>query len=79
MAVAIIDAPAAMPFADTNLLLPLVDAAFLVVAQGMTKRAWLGKAVSRLGERRLLGSLFNNIPAGERRALKKERKERMRE
>lgn len=76
--IALIDAPAVTSFADANLILPLVDAAFLVVTEGQTRRSWLGRAVGQLGEARILGSLFNRIPKKTRKALEKERKERLR-
>ncbi len=76
--IALIDAPSVTPFADTNLVLPLVDAAFLVVAEGQTRRAWLSRALGQLGESRIIGSMFNRIPKKAQKALVKERNERVR-
>ena len=77
--VALVDAPSVRPFADTNLLLPLVDAAFIVVSQALTRRAWLSRALNQLGRKRVLGSLFNKIPQEEHLMLQRERKARLRE
>lgn len=76
--IALIDAPSVTPFADTNLVLPLVDAAFLVVAEDQTKRAWLSRALGQLGESRIIGSMFNRIPKKAQKHLKKERQDRVR-
>lgn len=76
--IALIDAPSVTPFADANLILPLVDAAFLVVAEGQTRRSWLGRAMGQLGESRVMGSLFNRIPKKTLKHLKAERRERIR-
>lgn len=76
--IAILDAPSVTPFADTNLLLPLVDAAFLVVANGVTKTGRLAQASSQLGQNRILGALYNHLPKKMVRSLAKERKERYR-
>lgn len=76
--VALIDAPSVHPFADTNLLLPLVDAAFLVVSQALTRRAWISEALHQLGRKRVIGSLFNNIPREDHEILRTERRERLR-
>lgn len=59
--VAIIDAPSVKPFADTNLLLPLVDAALLVVLEGATKGVAISQAIEQLGADRVLGALFNRV------------------
>lgn len=75
--VALIDAPSASPFADVNLLLPLVDGAFFVVAHKTTKGVWLTKALQQIGEKRVLGALFNNLPGETKKLLKKARKTRM--
>lgn len=76
--IAILDAPSVTPFADTNLLLPLVDAAFLVVANGITKSARLSQASTQLGQNRILGALYNHLPKKRLKSLAKERKERYR-
>jgi len=76
--IAIIDAPSVTDSADANLILPLVDAAFLVVAESQTRRSWLGRAMGQLGERRVLGSLFNRIPKKTLKVLDQERRERQR-
>ncbi|MEQ8277033.1 MAG: FHA domain-containing protein [Deltaproteobacteria bacterium] len=76
--IAVLDAPSVTPFADTNLLLPLVDAAFLVVADDVTKTGRLAQASSQLGQNRILGALYNHLPKKVRRTLNKERKERYR-
>jgi protein-tyrosine kinase len=75
--IALIDAPSVAPFADANMILPLVDAAFLVVTEQQTRRSWLGRAVGQLGEARVLGTLFNHIPKKVRKDLARERKERL--
>ncbi|MCA9552109.1 MAG: hypothetical protein KC933_18860 [Myxococcales bacterium] len=75
--IALIDAPSVAPFADANMILPLVDAAFLVITEQQTRRSWLGRAVGQLGEARVLGTLFNHIPKKVRKDLAKERKDRV--
>lgn len=75
--VALIDAPSVQPYADTNLLLPLVDAVFLVVSQTITSRARMSEALNQLGKKRVLGSLFNHIPREDHKLLRLERRARM--
>jgi Mrp family chromosome partitioning ATPase len=70
--VAVIDAPSAWPHADANLLLPLVDAAFMVVAEQATKSIWVSRALQQLGEKRILGTIFNRIPKARSKELKSE-------
>lgn len=77
--IAILDAPSVAPFADTNMLLPLVDAAFLIVADGVTKTSTLAAARAQLGENRILGALYNHIPKKVASKLTKERKERLKQ
>lgn len=75
--VAILDAPPVKPFADANLLLPLVDGALLVVADRLTRTGWLGEATQQLGVSRVLGALYNHLPKDRVPELVKERKLRM--
>ncbi len=77
--IAIIDAPATTPFADTNLILPLVDAVLVVVSNGCTLGKWVTQATSQLGENRILGALYNHIPQKLGRTLGDLRKDRMRQ
>ncbi len=77
--VALIDAPAVKPFADTNLLLPMVDGAFFVAAHRITRGIWLSQATEQLGPSRVLGALYNHLPAKQERALAKARRERLRQ
>ncbi len=74
--IALVDAPSVSPHADANLLLPLVDAAFLVVAGGSTKSIWVSRALGQLGEKRILGALYNRIPKRTAKEIKSERSQR---
>lgn len=76
---AIIDAPSVSPFADANILLPLVDAALLVVSENSTNVGWIGRAQKQLGEARILGAVYNSIPKRTKKEMKPELKERMRQ
>jgi len=75
--VAIIDAPSVKPFADTNLLLPLVDAALMVVLEGATKVTAVSSAVEQLGPDRVLGALYNKVDTETLKLLAGSRDERM--
>jgi len=75
--VAIIDAPAVRPSADANLILPLVDAAMLVVLEGSTRAAWIEQAMDQLGRERVLGALYNKIEPEEKKSLHARRDQRM--
>jgi capsular exopolysaccharide synthesis family protein len=77
--IAIIDAPAVSPFADANILLPLVDAAMLVISEHNTHVGWIDRAQKQLGEARILGAVYNSMPKRVRKELKPELKERMRQ
>ncbi|MBK8012333.1 MAG: hypothetical protein IPK13_13370 [Deltaproteobacteria bacterium] len=77
--VALIDAPSIRPFADANLLQPLVDGVVLVVAEASTPGLWLAQAAAQIGEDRVLGTLYNRIPGPIARGLKRERKIRLRQ
>lgn len=75
--VAIIDAPAVAPFADANLLLPLLDGAILVVAEGRTAVTAVSSAGAQLGGSRVLGAVYNRIPKPVADRLNGELKRRM--
>lgn len=75
--VAIIDAPSVKPFADANLLLPLVDGALLVVLERSTKSAWIDQSLGQLGRERVLGALYNRLEKDSLKLLAKERRERL--
>lgn len=77
--IALIDAPSTAPYADTNLLLPLVDGAFLVIAGRSTRSIWVSNALQQIGEKRILGALYNQMPKRTLKALGKERKQRMKQ
>lgn len=77
--IALIDAPSTAPYADTNLLLPLVDAAFLVIAGQSTRSIWVSNALQQIGKKRILGALYNQIPKQTLKGLAKERKQRMKQ
>jgi capsular exopolysaccharide synthesis family protein len=77
--IAVIDAPAVSPHADANLLLPLVDAVFLVVANHDTKGVYVTRALTQLGEKRVLGALYNHIPKKKLKELKVERSQRLKQ
>lgn len=77
--IAIVDAPAVTPFADANILLPLVDAALLVVSEEKTHANWIARAQKQLGEARILGAVYNRIPKAKMKELRPELKERMRQ
>jgi Mrp family chromosome partitioning ATPase len=75
--IALIDAPSTTPYADANLMLPLVDAAFLVVAHAQTRSAWISQSLQQIGEKRVLGAVYNQIPKAVNAQLAKWRKQRM--
>ena len=75
--IAIIDAPSVKPFADTNLLLPLVDGAMLVVLEGSTKSQWIDQATQQLGRERVLGALYNKVDKHVLRTMAAVRRERL--
>jgi capsular exopolysaccharide synthesis family protein len=75
--IAVIDAPPVSPFADANMLLPLLDAAVLVVAEGRTRVSWVAEAGKQLGMTRIIGGLYNRIPRTTMKEMKAELKERM--
>ncbi|MFO0728631.1 MAG: FHA domain-containing protein [Myxococcota bacterium] len=75
--VAIIDAPSVRPSADANLILPLVDAAMLVVLEGSTKAGWIDQAMDQLGRERVLGALYNKIDKQQAKALGQTRDQRL--
>jgi capsular exopolysaccharide synthesis family protein len=77
--IALIDAPSVTPFADANILLPLVDAALLVVSDKKTQSTWIERALDQLGEARVLGAVYNQIPKAKLKELRPELKERMRQ
>ncbi|MCB9654604.1 MAG: FHA domain-containing protein [Deltaproteobacteria bacterium] len=77
--VALVDAPSIRPFADANLLQPLVDGVLLVVAEGSTPGLWLTQAAAQIGEDRVLGTLYNRIPGPIARGLRRTRKTRLRQ
>ncbi len=77
--IALVDAPSIVPFADANQLLPLVDGAFLVVVAGATKTGQLARATEQIGESRVLGALFNQLPGGHLKELKRERSLRLKQ
>lgn len=74
--VAIIDAPSVRPFADANLILPLVDGALMVALEESTRGIWIDRAVEQLGKERVLGALYNRVDKEARRTLAEERKVR---
>ena len=75
--IAVLDAPSTAPYADANLLLPMVDAAFLVVADRSTRSKWVDQALQQIGMNRVLGALYNTLPKSAQKGLKEERKQRM--
>jgi Mrp family chromosome partitioning ATPase len=75
--IAVIDAPSVTPFADANLLLPLLDAAVMVVAEGSTRVSWISRAGTQLGMTRIIGALYNRMPKPMLKDLRREVKERM--
>lgn len=56
----IVDAPAAIPFADVPLLTQHVDAALMVGSAHLTDRGQLEKALDTIGRGRVVGSVFMN-------------------
>lgn len=75
--IAIVDAPPVKPSADANLILPLVDAALLVVLEQGTRGTWVDQAMEQLGPERVLGAVYNRLDKKALRALVAERKERL--
>jgi Mrp family chromosome partitioning ATPase len=75
--IAIIDAPSVRPFADANLLLPLVDGVLLCVLESGTHALWVDQVVDQLGRERILGALFNRLGKASLRAIIAARKERL--
>jgi Mrp family chromosome partitioning ATPase len=75
--VAIVDAPSVRPFADANLILPLVDGAMMVVLEECTRGIWIDQAMEQLGKERVLGALYNRLDRTQRRTLTTERKDRI--
>ncbi|MFL6088966.1 MAG: polysaccharide biosynthesis tyrosine autokinase [Aeromicrobium sp.] len=64
----IIDAPPLLPVADTTILLTEVDGAMLLVRHGVTRRAELSRALSRIEAvgGKVLGTVLNQVPLGNR-------------
>jgi Mrp family chromosome partitioning ATPase len=54
----IVDAPAAIPYADVPLLTALTDCTIIVVAAHSASRAMLDKAMDTIGRTRVAGSIF---------------------
>jgi Mrp family chromosome partitioning ATPase len=75
--VALIDAPSVRPSADANLILPLVDAAMLVVLEDGTRGGWIDQAMGQLGRERVIGAVYNQIDRRSRGPLFAERKQRL--
>lgn len=75
--VAIVDAPSVRPFADTNLLLPLVDASFLVALGGVSTSGAMEQAMSQLGRERVVGAVYNSVSKAMLKSLKGDIKLRM--
>jgi capsular exopolysaccharide synthesis family protein len=75
--VAIIDAPSVKPFADANLLLPLVDGVLLTVLDSSTHAQWVDQVVDQLGRERVLGAIYNQLARPAVKSLELERRERM--
>jgi capsular exopolysaccharide synthesis family protein len=75
--IAVVDAPPVSPHADANMLLPLLDAAVLVVAEGQTRVNWVAEAGQQLGMTRIIGGVYNKIPRGVLKDLKPELKTRL--
>lgn len=75
--VALIDAPSVRPSADANLILPLVDAAMLVVLEDGTRGGWIDQAIGQLGRERVIGAVYNQIDKRSRGPLFAERKQRL--
>lgn len=76
--IAVIDAPSVKPFADTNLLLPLLDAAVLVIAEERTRATWVADACLQLGVQRVLGALYNRVSGQRLNRLVRDLRDRMR-
>jgi receptor protein-tyrosine kinase len=55
----LIDATAAAPLADVDILTPLVDALLLVVRAGVTSKPAIGNALASLDRSKLLGLVLN--------------------
>jgi Mrp family chromosome partitioning ATPase len=77
--VAILDAPSVMPSADVNLLLPMVDSVMFVVSDKVTKAGWISRAVDQVGEKRVLGAVYNTVPPDLRPELLLEIKSRLKQ
>jgi capsular exopolysaccharide synthesis family protein len=56
----VIDTPPVMPYPDTGILRELVDGFVLVVRANRTPREMVREAIGTLGERRVLGVVFND-------------------
>lgn len=75
--VAIVDAPSVKPFADANLIQPLVDGALLVVLEESTRGLWIDQAIEQIGKERVLGALYNRLEKKARVQMATERKDRL--
>ena len=60
----LIDTPPMGPIADTSLLVPIIDAAVLVVRAGKTHYAHVQKAITSIGRDRILGVVLNGAERG---------------
>jgi capsular exopolysaccharide synthesis family protein len=56
----VIDTPPVLPYPDTGILRELVDGFILVVRANRTPREMVREAITTLGERRVLGVVFND-------------------
>lgn len=75
--VAIIDAPSILPHADTNLLLPLVDASLMVCLEDFSDGGTLERVLNQIGRDRVVGTLYNKVEAATRKRLDEMRDIRM--
>ena len=60
----LLDTPPMGPIADTSLLVPIIDAAVLVVRAGKTHYAHVQKAITSIGRDRILGVVLNGAERG---------------
>ena len=57
----VLDSPPLEPTADTNLLVPMIDTALLVVRAGRTRCQAVQNAIDALGRDRILGVVLNGV------------------
>ena len=67
----IMDAPAIMESADARILAEVCDLVLLVIPYGKVSESLVNSTVREIGERKLLGMVFNNEPHVARSVLKK--------